>query len=73
MYYLNIYTTPSENKPFGDYVCSIGQNTRKQCIKIANEKYSLCAWDWDDKNYVKNKKFLGDPSTTVSLNLITSI
>jgi hypothetical protein len=23
------------------------------------------AWDWDDKNYIKNKKFNVDPNSTV--------
>jgi hypothetical protein len=65
MYTLNIYTKefPSE------YVCSISKNTRKECMAIANNKYPNHGWDWDDKNYVKRKKFLGDTSTTVSANL----
>jgi hypothetical protein len=73
MFTLNIYTASTGNKPFGDYVCSISQNSRKQCIKIANEKFPNFAWDWDDKNYVRNKKFRGDESTTVAISLASII
>lgn len=73
MFTLNIYTKPSTDNLSGDYVCSISQNTRKQCMKIANEKYPNHGWDWDDKNYVRNKKFLSDESTRVSINLFQAI
>jgi hypothetical protein len=63
MYTLNIYTRQRQ------YLHSISQNTRKACLKIAEQKYSELCWDWDDKNYVKNKKFLGNPSTAVSISL----
>ena len=72
MYTINIYTRAT-NEAGSEYVCSISQDTRKQCMKIANAKYAGYGWDWDDKNYVKNKKFCGEPSTTVSLNLISMI
>jgi hypothetical protein len=62
MHTLNIY-----NQKTGAYLFSITQNTRKQCLAIANEKYSDLGWDWDDKNYVKNKKYNYDRSTTVSV------
>jgi uncharacterized caspase-like protein len=42
-------------------------------MKIANAKYAGHGWDWDDKNYVKNKKFSRDTSTTVSIDLISII
>jgi hypothetical protein len=31
------------------------------------------AWDWDDKNYVRNKKFNADPASTTSINLLNAI
>ena len=65
MFTLNIYTPEFPHQ----YLCSISQNTRKECMAIANKKYANHAWDWDDKNYVKNKKFSRDESTTVSVNL----
>ena len=68
MYTLNIYTKAT-SEAGSKYLCSISQNTRKQCMAIANQKYADHGWDWDDKNYVKNKKFFGDPSTTVNLSL----
>ena len=72
MYTLNIYTRAT-NEANSEYVCSISQDTRKQCMKIANAKYAGHGWDWDDKNYVKNKKFSRDTSTTVSIDLISII
>ena len=63
MYTLNIYTKQRQ------YLCSISQNTRKDCLKIAEKKYSDLCWDWDDKNYVKGKKFIGDPSSTICVTL----
>lgn len=73
MFTLNIYTAPTGNKPFGDYLCSISQNTRKQCTKIAAKKYANHAWDWDDNNYVRNKKFNFESGTTISIDLISAI
>lgn len=67
MYTLNIYTKQ------GQYQNSISQDTRKACLKIAEQKYSDLCWDWDDKNYVKAKKYIGDPSTTVSVSLSSII
>lgn len=63
MFYLNIYTRT------GQYVCSICQNTRKQCVAIARQKYDDYNWDWDDKNHVKHKKFVGDASTEQRISL----
>lgn len=60
MHTLNIY-----DRKTGEYLFSISQDTRKQCMKIANEKYAGEAWDWDDKNYVRNKKYNYDRTTAV--------
>ena len=60
MFTLNIF-----NSKTGNYLFSITQNTRKQCLAIANKKYSEMSWDWDDKNYVKNKKYNSDSNSTV--------
>jgi hypothetical protein len=73
MFTLNIYATPSADKPSGAYLFSVNQNTRKECIAIANQKYAGLAWDWDDKNYVRNKKFNADPTSTISINLWNTI
>ena len=73
MFTLNIYTKPSAANSSGAYLCSISQNTRKECMKIANAKYPNHGWDWDDKNYVRNKKFRGDESTTVTMSLSSII
>lgn len=69
MFTLNVYAKPTKSHPAYRYLFSISQNTRKQCLAIANEKYSDFGWDWDDKNYVKNKKFNSDPSTATHLSL----
>jgi hypothetical protein len=60
MFTLNIF-----NRKTSKYLFSVSQNTRKQCLAIANKKYADMAWDWDDKNYIKNKKFNVDPNSTV--------
>lgn len=59
---LNIY-----DRTTGEYRFSVTQNTRKECMAIANEKYAGMAWDWDEKNYVKRKKYNADTATTVSV------
>lgn len=64
MFTLNIY-----HRTTGTYLFSISQNTRKECMAIANQKYAGMAWDWDDKNYVKNKKFNSDASTATHVSL----
>jgi hypothetical protein len=63
MFTLNIYDRA------GNYLCSITQDTRKGCLAYAKKKYADLGWDWDDKNYVKRKRYQGDPSTTVHLSL----
>lgn len=68
MFTLNIYLPISKDNLQNKYLCSITQNTRKECMKIANEKYPNMGWDWDDKNYVRNKKYVGDKSTEVSVD-----
>jgi len=73
MFTLNIYATPSADQPNGAYLFSISKNTRKECMAIANQKYAGMAWDWDDKNYVRNKKFNADPASTTSINLLNAI
>lgn len=59
---LNIY-----NRKTGQYLFSVSQNTRKECLAIAQEKYSDMAWDWDDKNYIKGKKYNYDRASSVSV------
>ena len=62
MFTLNIF-----NRKTGAYCFSVSQNTRKQCLSIANKKYADMAWDWDDKNYIKNKKFNADSNSIVAV------
>jgi hypothetical protein len=69
MHTLNIYSRISKTSPQAQYLFSIQQTTRKDCLKIAEAKYSDLAWDWDDKNHVKRKKFNAVAGSTVSLNL----
>ena len=64
MFTLNIY-----NRKTGQYCFSVSQKTRKQCLAIAHQRYNDMAWDWDDKNYVRNKKFNGDPATEQRVSL----
>jgi hypothetical protein len=73
MFTLNIYTPATQEEPQSKYFCSVTQNTRKECMAIANKKYSGMGWEWDEKNYVKNKKYRGDPSTTVCVSLSSII
>lgn len=68
MHTLNIYRK-NEVTGQNEYSHSISQNTRKQCLAIATKKCADMAWDWDDKNHVKRKRFIGDRSTTVSIAL----
>jgi hypothetical protein len=70
---LNIYAKPSADKPNGEYLFSISKNTRKECMAVANQKYAGMAWDWDDKNYVRNKKYNAQPASTVSIDLLNVI
>lgn len=63
MFSLNIY-----NRTTGAYCFTVSQETRKQCLAIANKKYSDMAWDWDDKNYIKHKKYNTVPNSTVYVN-----
>jgi hypothetical protein len=62
MFTLNIYDKA------GNYICSITQDTRKACLACSKQRYSEMAWDWDDKNFVKRKRYQGDPSTIVNLS-----
>jgi glutaredoxin len=63
MFTLNIYSRDSLNNC--TYCFSITQTTRKQCLALADKKYSDMAWDWDDKNYIKNKKYNTVPNSAV--------
>lgn len=63
MHTLNIYS-----KTTREYLFSITQDTRKQCLAIANEKYADRAWDWNDKNPVKHKKYNYDRATAVCVH-----
>ena len=65
MHTLNIYS----RTPEGQYLFSVTQDTRKACLAIAQDKYSDLAWAWDDKSYVKHKKYNPVPGSTVHLNL----
>lgn len=51
MFTLNIY------EKTGNYICSITKKTRKECLVRAEQQYSEKAWDWDDKNYVRGKRY----------------
>ena len=64
MFTLNIY-----NRNTKTYLFSITKNKRNECLAIAEQKYADMNWEWDDKNYVKNKKYNSDPKTAVCLSL----